>query len=58
MQSASRDAAEVLVRRRSDDLDSVFVRHLGQTSLIDRTWRRYGELSGLFAHLGHEVREC
>ena len=46
-----------LDRRWPDDLDTVFVRYLGQTSLIDRTWRRYAELSCLFADLGHEVRE-
>jgi len=46
-----------LVQRRPDDLDTVFVRYLGQTSLIDRTWRRYGELGCLFADLGDEVRE-
>jgi len=46
-----------LVRWRPDDLDPVFVRYLGQASLIDRTWRRYGELKCLFADLGHEVRE-
>src|SRR5207237_478054 len=45
------------LERRPDDLDTVFVRYLGQTSLIDRTWRRYGELGCLFADLGHEVRE-